>query len=161
MYNFLKPITLCSSITSQNYTLESNINPHCKRSKTHKHCLRLITLYFSNVEKQYLFLFNMVINCTSALHVELNPVLLIVFTLNSVNILKFGRTFEAVSDQLFPSSGQYHPSNARSYEPPLLKEDKIFLVIIQNSLMQINLFVTFAIYNKNIILPFLFISLKS
>lgn len=104
MYNFLKPITLCSSITSYNYTLESNINPHCKRSKTHKHCLRLITLYFSNVEKQYLFLFNMVINCTSALHVELNPVLLIVFTLNSVNILKFGRTFEVVSDH----SGSLH-----------------------------------------------------
>lgn len=80
------------------------INPHCKRSKTHKHCLRLITLYFSNVEIQYLFLFNMVINCTSALHVELNPVLLIVFTLNSVNILKFGRTFEAVSDH----SGSLH-----------------------------------------------------
>lgn len=130
MYNFLKPITLCSSITSYNYTLESNINPHCKRSKTHKHCLRLITLYFSNVEKQYLFLFNMVINCTSALHVKSS-------TINCIHVkqCQYFKVWKNIwgnlwpfrqPPQLFPSSGQYHPSNARSYEPPLLKEDKIF-----------------------------------
>lgn len=101
--------------------------------------LRLITLYFSTVGKH-------VVSCKKAVlvFVEHCNQLYIRITcwvksciIHCIHVkqCQYFRVWKNIwgslwpfrqPPQLFPSSGQYHPNNARNYEPPLLKEDSLF-----------------------------------